>query len=167
MTERLTDAELAELRELAEKATPGPWVYSPERDTHDSPIHQDIPVGKYGYYGYDDGGVVGSSEWIWLKDDDAAFIARSREAVPRLLDEVERLRDALRTDVLEGVAVKGEPLRRLAEYEEIADGVTEEMLESTSDAARFFADTEDVADDLRNADAVLRRLHERRKGSET
>lgn len=65
--------------------TPGPWVFSPERDTHDSIIHTANAVEKHGYIGADNGGVVGSSEWIWIKDEDARLIATA----PDLLEALE------------------------------------------------------------------------------
>lgn len=39
-----TTTNIIELRKLAEAATPGEWVYSKERDTHDSPIHVNAPI---------------------------------------------------------------------------------------------------------------------------
>ena len=91
MSERL---DLTLIKERAGRATPGPWVYSPERDTHDSPIHRaNANEVSGGYIGPDGGGVVGSSEWIWLEDHDGEFIAHAREDVPALVAEVERLRD--------------------------------------------------------------------------
>lgn len=72
-------ARLADWRALAEAATPGPWAWRVTEDRHwaevtPPPDDRDGPVARS------------------LADDDAAFIAAARDAVPALLDEVERLR---------------------------------------------------------------------------
>ena len=81
---RPTDDELARWRALADAATPGPWMPSGSTD----------PVCIGGLY-WREGEVV---ERILTDrtDADAAFIAGAREAMPRLLAEVARLRIALR-----------------------------------------------------------------------
>lgn len=66
--------------------TPGPWVYSPDRNTHDCVIHAKDAKEEFGYISPDNGGVVGSSEWIWIKPEDAILIA----AAPDLLSACKR-----------------------------------------------------------------------------
>jgi hypothetical protein len=85
MMERLTDAELEAIRKRAEAATEGPW-YSEDN----SVVYSEKVVDrKYG-------------EPVEVADTscgpdigNAEFIAHAREDVPKLLAEVERLRDAL------------------------------------------------------------------------
>ena len=64
---------IAELRELSEKATAGPW--------------------KFQYSPLDKVNVIYAESYIGLirDKDDAAFIAAARTALPESLDEVERL----------------------------------------------------------------------------
>ena len=62
MTDRLTDEEIAEIRGRAEAATEGPW---------------DVAWGTY---------------LITISREDAEFCIHARTDIPRLLDEVERLR---------------------------------------------------------------------------
>jgi hypothetical protein len=69
------------------KGTPGPWVYDSKRSTHDSIIHTVDAKEEYGYISQDNGGVVGSSEWIWIKDADATLIS----AAPDMLKALEQL----------------------------------------------------------------------------
>jgi hypothetical protein len=73
-----TDDELAHWRALADAATPGPWEHLalPEGDIrwHDVRAEGRDICGDY------------------MTGPDAAFIAGAREAIPRLLDEVARLR---------------------------------------------------------------------------
>lgn len=64
------------------KGTPGPWVYSKKRHTHDCVIHTEKAREEFGYISPENGGVIGSSEWIWINDADAKLIA----AAPELLD---------------------------------------------------------------------------------
>ena len=69
------------------KGTKGKWVYSKHRDTHDSIIHSESAEEKCGYISNEDGGVVGSSEWIWLEPEDAYLIS----AAPELLEALQEL----------------------------------------------------------------------------
>jgi hypothetical protein len=66
--------DTAALRELCERATPGPWEYGID------PCHFDSPE-------------VRNNRWaIYVPtDEDAAFIAAARTALPELLDRVEKL----------------------------------------------------------------------------
>jgi len=96
---------IAEARELAEKATPGPW-----RDTNgygdyilaSSEKGGVFPVAQvrgYGYFHGSGSGALGLSEKDADKimDANAAFIARSRTLVPELCDAWEKTQDALDT----------------------------------------------------------------------
>lgn len=108
------DVDMNELEKLAKAATPGLWAYSPERDTHDFAIHAaDAELGNRHSSGSAKGGVVGSSEWIWLKEEDGRFIAAAnpqtvlaliqmvRSAYSRALRDV---REAMRVAQAEGRA---------------------------------------------------------------
>lgn len=69
----MNDERLRQIRERAEKATPGPW-------TNDGCDISD-PIGRRICFIRD--------------DDDADFMAHTREDIPALLAEVERLRERL------------------------------------------------------------------------
>jgi hypothetical protein len=87
MTSELSEAYLYEVRRHCEAATPGPWVASIEGRDHTS---GDSVILR---------GVKGAWENdLYLSgatEADYDFIARSRQDVPRLLDEIERLRELL------------------------------------------------------------------------
>jgi hypothetical protein len=89
---RLNGAKIAA---LLSAATPGPWVYSPERHTHDSPIHTANAVESHGYIGADNGCVVGSSEWIWLTEGDGDLIAATPDIAARVIEAEAVIRDFL------------------------------------------------------------------------
>ena len=79
---------------MTQKHTKLPWVYSKFRDTHDCCIHsKDAIQEKSGYIDLDNGGVVGSSEWIWINDEDAEFICRAVNSHYDLLKAVNLARD--------------------------------------------------------------------------
>lgn len=83
----MSPAEIAALRKLADAATPGPWAVEDERGevvTRHWQGETPVVCGPPRARGWD------------LDPEDAAFIAAARTAVPALLDEVERLRTALR-----------------------------------------------------------------------
>ncbi len=85
---RLTDKELAEIRARCEAATGGPWRYVLEARDHmsgDSFIMTGPLGDRHGDLYITKGNESGSSA-------DYDFIANARQDVPRLLDEVERLR---------------------------------------------------------------------------
>lgn len=105
MTTPLTPDELAAIRARCEAATPGPWTLShfSAKDTEDGDAETHIQC----YADADEEEGV-SLAWVnhWSYGDDppkqesvanALFISRARTDVPRLLDEVERLRTAIRT----------------------------------------------------------------------
>lgn len=71
-------------------------MYSPNRTTHDCVIHQQSAKPKHGYIGIDHGGVVGSSEWIWIKEADAQLIS----AAPDLLAALKMCNNILRGHML-------------------------------------------------------------------
>jgi hypothetical protein len=102
------EGELEEIEELCSVATPGPWFVRTLDDDHAMNLvavstvpdtgrserwpdfdHREIVAATLVQHPrYVDGG---DERW----DENAAFIAMAREAVPRLVDEVRRLRDAL------------------------------------------------------------------------
>jgi hypothetical protein len=86
---RLTDEQLAEIRERAEAATAGPWYCGTE--------YEQSKRGNY-VASKATGGIVAAEQDgtdCELETHDAEFIAHAREDVPDLLAEIERLRDAL------------------------------------------------------------------------
>ena len=74
----LTQAELNEIKERAEKATSGPWQVASTTD------------GEY---------ILDCDEWVvaatFERREDAYFVAHAREDIPRLVAEIERLQAAL------------------------------------------------------------------------
>ena len=81
-------AKLIEWRELTNAATPGKWTVKHEYDGEDGITYkwpQRIMAEGTPVVSFDD----------YVEEADAAFIAASREAIPALLDEVERLRAEL------------------------------------------------------------------------
>lgn len=92
------DETLANLRRLAEAATPGPWKWydapgvkwdDPKSCSFDS--RQPNRTAPY----YCTGPHTDTSEQAAT---DAAFIAAAREAVPALVAEIERLRDLIEAE---------------------------------------------------------------------
>ena len=81
----LTDAELKAMRERCEKAAPGPWYYS------DICGDQETAQVCYKHHG-----VKFSAAGDIMPIVNAAFIAHARADVPKLLEEVERLRQCRR-----------------------------------------------------------------------
>ena len=102
----MTDERLAELRALAAAATPGPWRRGVWRGqchvedhvpmyhgttspcvydfTFDADVSNQIAPPKGNHFLFDERG---------LNEQDAAFIAASRTAIPELLDEIQELRE--------------------------------------------------------------------------
>ena len=87
----LTDAQLAVWKALADAATPGPWYFRTCRfgDKIETALHK--------------GDVIdGEVRDMIIDPCNGDFIADAREAVPALIDEVERLREEnekLKTEV--------------------------------------------------------------------
>ena len=80
----MTDEELEEIRLRCETATPGPWKSFVEGRDHTSGSNF-IMVGEGGSRG-DDIELAGAT----IADQD--FIAHARQDIPRLLDEIARLK---------------------------------------------------------------------------
>lgn len=85
---KLTDEELDQIRQRCDKASRGPWKSYIEGRDHLSGDSV-IITGVKGEIGED----------IYLTgatDDDQDFIAHARQDIPRLLDEVERLKRVIK-----------------------------------------------------------------------
>lgn len=89
MTDRLTDEDLNRLRDLADKATPGPWEWD----------GTGVNNGLEGNFSFDwcsnGSPQFNGSEQNANEENDGAFIAAARDALPRLLSEVTDLRHTL------------------------------------------------------------------------
>ena len=98
-----TDAEqdklVAEIKERAEKATPGPWDYSPGDVEMDG--DKETPITGAMITPFEVG--VDCGEYMGLLNEDAEFIARARTDIPALLELVAQLRagrdEALRREL--------------------------------------------------------------------
>jgi hypothetical protein len=80
----LTSAELETIRARCHEATPGPWKSFVEGRDHTSG-NSFIMTGTRGARGND-------IELFGATVADQDFIARARQDIPRLIDEIERLR---------------------------------------------------------------------------
>ncbi|MCX3064240.1 hypothetical protein [Streptomyces beihaiensis] len=113
--EPVTDEELDELDELAQAATPGPWFVRHLDDEHAMNLvavstMPDTGLGeRWPHFDHREtvaATLVQSPRYVdtaderW--DENARFIAAAREAVPRLLAEIRRLRAQPWADVSEG-----------------------------------------------------------------
>ncbi|MFE3149481.1 hypothetical protein ACFXJ6_22955 [Streptomyces sp. NPDC059218] len=107
-TEPLSDGELDELDELARAATPGPWFVRGLDDEHAMNLvavstTPDTGLGErwpnFDYREIVAATLVQQPRYVdaaderW--DENAQFIATAREAVPRLVAEIRRLRSQL------------------------------------------------------------------------
>lgn len=128
-----------ELRELLEKATPGPWA-----------VRYDYVVQAPSF---DDGRLVPVAQPYGVNSDgtdlfaNARLIAAARNALPALLDEIDALRAALHTLICEvvglveesegvyGLHLNGDP----SPWEELLPGGRFERLTSLHDAEALIA----------------------------
>ena len=116
----MTAVEAVHLRKLCEAATPGPWETYDERNRTWWVDSSNTPESRTT-------GAVAETGEHELGPEDAAFIAASRTALPACLDEIERLRAALR-EACEAIDENTEmmtdsPLhRRWAGWRKLADG---------------------------------------------
>lgn len=78
----MTDEEREQIRERAEKATPGPWERGYGSRYGDVLAWRDGGVGQYAL----------ATTNAHVKEDNAAFIAHARTDIPALLAEVDALR---------------------------------------------------------------------------
>lgn len=93
----ITPERIAELRRLHEKATPGPWW----REWNNADDHEDgIDILACGHGGrialVEDGEIPGTRETGFGPAAVADLICAARNALPELLDEIERLREDAR-----------------------------------------------------------------------
>lgn len=86
----ITPEDLAKWQELCTAATPGPWVYKTSEfgEYTDSGFREERIVAPEGDFVLADA--------CNLYDTDAAFIAAAREAMPRLIAEVQRCHSLLK-----------------------------------------------------------------------
>lgn len=77
----MTPTELEKLERLAEAATKGLWEYEPGKIRPSSVWASGMQVAQTGYAKFD--------------SDNAKFIAAARTAIPQLIAEVRKLREAL------------------------------------------------------------------------
>ena len=88
MTSPITRKEADEIRERAKKATPGPWEW---KYSEDGGVHQ-LELAHIVIDGSENDGLPGAY-------DDMDFIASARTNLPRVLDELEKLK-ALTAEIL-------------------------------------------------------------------
>lgn len=105
MPDPLTDAELAELEELSNAATPGPWFVRQLDDDYAMSLVAvstvpDSGLGeRWPHFDHDDivaATLIQHPRYVDVADEqwdqNARFIAAARQSIPRLIDEIKRLR---------------------------------------------------------------------------
>lgn len=97
----MSDTDIATLRELVEKATPGPWYVRPNPMRSDGAFieHGALEPASPYYLDRHEAELRRSREPIalgQLKPEDARLVVAAVNALPALLDEVEAMRKALR-----------------------------------------------------------------------
>lgn len=105
---RLTAQEIEAIRKRAESATEGPWKWDGDSLTYRKHGMLD-PIVWANQYGD-----------ITVEEPDAEFIANAREDIPKLLAEVEALRNALKPDDTTLMATNQRLQADLKEAESIA-----------------------------------------------
>lgn len=110
MSKRMTAEQLEAIRKRAEKAFNGPW-HLEDRWSGLTSV-----VGRYPF-GDNDAFSVGDC----LRKQDAEFIAHSREDIPALLAEVERLREEVETQAFRAIDAEN----KLAQVVDLIGGDTE------------------------------------------
>lgn len=89
---------LARARAALEGVTPGPWSSHDFGYAHESePSSIVIHTGEFDWRAIYDGDCIATLGWDAPQDRDARFIAASRQLVPELTAEVERLQSRLKT----------------------------------------------------------------------
>lgn len=80
----MTPEQLKQIRERADKATPGPWK-SIRPGHRQATKYRSVQIGRDAAY-----------TTLEMEPSDAKFISESRQDVPDLLDEVERLKEEVK-----------------------------------------------------------------------
>ncbi len=75
-------ARIAQAKERADKATPGPWEWFPSNKVDPREV-------RLSFGGFENGG-RGYSLWTGIRPSDAALIAHSRADIPYLADQLSR-----------------------------------------------------------------------------
>ncbi len=84
----IPDAELAEAERLGREATPGPWGHASYTMWYGQVLHRLLDAEGKPL-------VRGGRSYAVVREEDALFIAHARRCLPRLVEEVRRLRGLL------------------------------------------------------------------------
>ena len=115
----ITEERMKELKELAEKATPGPWEagYSHWGQSDVIALRHDSIDGHVGLKNGIPFVRVAQHSEILIKD--AEFIAAARQAVPELIQEIERLKREVTTALTDWDFARNELEEKTAEVERL------------------------------------------------
>lgn len=100
----MTNPELKELKDLLEKISASPWMATCNIDDFPEKQKWLVQCGEIG-----DVHTLAQIDWECLdrQECNAKFIALSRIAVPKLIDEIERLKETIR-QLKQGLPISGE-----------------------------------------------------------
>ena len=86
---------IANIKKRLANTTKGRWVYQKRRHTHDYCIYSVEGAHWKDKSIEHEQGVIGSSEWIWIEDNDANFIVNAKEDIEHLLKVIEELEEKM------------------------------------------------------------------------